>query len=592
MNKQAVFHLPDSSYAHALSETRICIRLRTAKGDIKKCVLFYGNRVHPEPRVKMTSIDMVRVASDRLFDYYEADFETDINRICYYFWLTDGIEDYYYYSGVFTHTPAHNRVEYFQFPDVHRNDIAVVPKWAKNAILYQIFPDSFATGRKYISSQENMKITATKDKSHAKLGGTIRGITENIDYLADLGINCIYLNPIFTAESYHKYDTIDYFSIDPCFGTMDDFKKMVETCHKNGIRVILDGVFNHCGWRFFAFKDVCDKGEKSKYKDWFYQLSFPVDTEKLNYAAFAYVKQMPKLNTGNPDVIKYLCEVGRYWIREANIDGWRLDVANEVNHDFWRAFRKAVREEKPDAFLIGEIWEDAEQWLMGDQFDSAMNYRFTDICKAFFAGNDISVDDFDNSLGYMLMRYKKQITQVQMNMLDSHDVPRFLYYCNGDIRRLKLAALFLMTYVGIPSVFAGDEKAITGATEKEYRSPMVWEDNDVTRDLTEYYKKIISIRKKYISIFTGGVKTVLKDNAKGVYAFSRNDGDDEITVVLNNSENSQSISFNVGASGNDRTGYIDLLTEEPIRRSDFGEISLTLSPLSGAVIYRSHTELF
>ena len=308
-----------------------------------------------------------------------------------------------------------------------------------------------------------------------------------------------------------------------------------------------------------------------------------MDTEKLNYAAFAYVRSMPKLNTGNPEVIRYFCDVGRYWIREADIDGWRLDVANEVCHDFWRAFRKAVKEEKPDAFLIGEIWEDAEQWLQGDQFDSAMNYRFVDICKAFFASHDISVDDFDSLLGYMLMRYKKQIAWVQMNMLDSHDVPRFLHFCGGDVRRLKLAALFMMTYVGIPSVFAGDEKAITGATEKEYRAPMVWTDNPVSADLTEYYKKIISIRKEHIGIFSGDVRTVYKDNVKGIYAFSRYNETDEAIVVLNNSDKVQSVRFSPERPCD--AGYCDILAGTPVV-CESGTIGITLPPLGGAVLMR------
>lgn len=585
MNKQAVFHLPDSSYACALTEKRVCLRLRAAKGDIKKCVLFYGNRVHPEPRVKMTAAEMDRVASDRLFDYFEADFETEVNRICYYFWLSDGIEDYYYYSGIFTHTPSINRSEYYQFPYVRREDIADVPEWAKNAVIYQIFPDSFATGRREMIINGGTKLTETGEESKHRLGGTIRGITENIDYIKALGANCIYLNPIFSAGSYHKYDTIDYYSIDPCFGTMEDFRELVDVCHENGIRVILDGVFNHCGWKFFAFKDVCEKGEKSAYKDWFYRLDFPVDTEKLNYAAFAYVPSMPKLNTGNPKVVKYFCDVGRYWIREAGIDGWRLDVANEINHDFWRAFRKAVREEKPDAFLIGEIWEDAEQWLMGDQFDSAMNYRFINICRAFFANNEISVDDFDNSLGYMLMRYKKSITQVQMNMLDSHDVPRFLYFCREDVRRLKLAALFLMTYVGIPSVYYGDEKAITGSDEAQYRAPMIWSDGSNERDILEYYRKIIAIRKEHIDVFTGGVKTVHKDSARGTYAFVRFgegfDKREQIAVALNNSEVSRELDIPLEGF---KSGAVDLLTGMPVGRSAHG-IKLDLPPFGGAVIY-------
>jgi glycosidase len=579
--------MTDSNYAFAITESRVCLRLRAAKGEIKKCVLFYGDRYYPKPRIKMTGLDMCLVASDELFDYFEADLETSYTRLSYYFWLTDGIEDYYYLPGKFTHNPQSNRMGCFHFSYIRREDIALVPEWAKNTVLYQIFPDSFASSHRKITGKSDVKYLSGGQKSESMLGGTLKGITENIDYLTDLGVNCIYLNPIFTAESYHKYDTIDYYSVDPCFGTMSDFKAMVKTCHQNGIRVVLDGVFNHCGWKFFAFRDVCEKGETSKYRDWFYKIEFPVNTEKINYAAFAYVHKMPKLNTGNPEVIKYFCDVGRFWIKECDIDGWRLDVANEVDHGFWRSFRKAVKEEKPDVFLIGEIWEDAHEWLMGDQFDSAMNYRFTDICKSFIASNNISVDEFDNSLGYMLMRYKKQIAQAQMNMLDSHDVPRFLYFCGEDIRRLKLGALFLMTYVGVPSIFAGDEKAITGFKDTEYRSGMVWEDTPETLELFNYYKKLISIRKDYIDVFTGGVKTVFKDNTKGIYAFLRFAKRDRILVVLNNSEFMQTVNIptqtaNLSTECFNSDG-INLISGEIVNCSSNG-LKLTLQPLSGAIL--------
>jgi len=361
---------------------------------------------------------------------------------------------------------------------------------------------------------------------------------------------------------------------------MEDLKELVASCHEAGIRVILDGVFNHCGWNFFAFRDVCEKGEASAYKDWFYRLEFPVDTENLNYAAFAYVRQMPKLNTGNPEVVEYLCNVGRFWIREAGIDGWRLDVANEVNHDFWRAFRRAVKSENPEAFLIAEIWEDAEQWLGGDQFDSAMNYRFAEVCRAFFARNEISVDEFENRLGYMRMRYKSPITRVQMNLLDSHDVPRFLHFCGGDTRRLKLAVLFQMCWEGIPSVFAGDEKGITGSREEEYRQAMVWEDTPQSAELTGFYRKITSIRKENMDEFTGGVKTILKDNGKGIYAFSRYSKDREIMVVLNNSDFERRVYLPCRIGNLQVT---DLLSGTTLDSSG-GIIGLTLGPVSGAVL--------
>lgn len=580
MNQHALWHTPDSPYAHALTESRIVLRLRAAKGDLIRCVLFYGDRVDPEPRVRMTALELVLVASDRLFDYFEADFETHICRICYYFWISDGREDYFYCSGEFTHKLSANRTEYFQFPYVRREDIALVPAWAREAVIYQIFPDSFASSRRAITGLGGHQFTELGERSETRLGGTLKGILDNVDYLQQLGINCLYLNPLFTAGAYHKYDTIDYLTIDPCFGTLQDLKDLVKACHALGIRVILDGVFNHCGWRFFAFRDAVEKGEQSAYKDWFYKLEFPVDTEKLNYAAFAYVRQMPKLNTGNPEVVRYFCEVGRYWIREAGIDGWRLDVANEVDHDFWRAFRKSVREEKPDVFLIGEIWEDAHQWLLGDQFDSAMNYRFTDLCKGFFAAGDMSVDDFDASLGYMNMRYKKQITPLQMNMLDSHDVPRFLSLCGGNLAKFRLAVLFLMTYLGIPSILYGDEKAIKGLHEADYRSPMIWEDDAAASDLTAYYQKLIAIRRAHVDIFAGGVKTVLKDSAKGLYAFSRYHGDEEMLIVLNNSPREQILLI-----PENYEGYQDLLTGVTVLKNSNGS-GLSLRAYQGLVLAR------
>ena len=203
---------------------------------------------------------------------------------------------------------------------------------------------------------------------------------------------------------------------------------MVAICHRNHIRVILDGVFNHCGSDFFAFKDVLTYGSKSRYYDWFYDMPEPVCyKDPPDYATFAYVKEMPKLNTSNPQLEKYLIDVGTYWIREADIDGWRLDVANEVNHDFWRHFKTAVKAVKPQFFLIGEIWEDAGVWLLGDQFDSTMNYRFSYLCKDFFATRTMTVSEFDAQMHKMIMRYPEQVSLVQMNFLDTHVMfPDFL----------------------------------------------------------------------------------------------------------------------------------------------------------------------
>lgn len=534
MQLQAVLHIPLSSYAFAASETSLVIRLRTAKGDVQRCSLYYGDRVCEKDPIETTKIKMKKIASDQLFDYYEAVIEDDYTRVCYYFGLEDEKEQIFYSGYGFSQEITCQRTQYFQFPYIRREDIPKLPDWAKEMVMYHIFPDSFATEKNRIAEKERcIKKDGKVYRSHQ--GGTLKGILESLDYIAGLGVNCVYLNPIFAAESYHKYDTIDYFQIDPCFGTLEEFKELVGALHERGIRIILDGVFNHCGAGFFAFQDVLKKGEASRYKDWFYKMEFPVQFKKpLNYEAFAYVKEMPKLNTGNPEVMDYFKKVGTWWIEETGIDGWRLDVANEINHDFWREFRKAVRAVKEDAILIGEIWEDSQVWLQGDQFDSTMNYTFSYICREFYAEHAISLKEFDEKINRMLLRYPHPVSAVQMNFLDTHDVPRFLSYCKNGMEDLKQAVFFMMMCVGIPSVFYGDEQLIEGMTEPEYRKPMPWKYRKP--EMEAFFEKWIKIRRKFPALQKGRYETVMIDEEQGIYGFRRYTSQQELLILLNTSE--------------------------------------------------------
>lgn len=547
MKREAILHTPLSKDAFAIDERTIVVRLRTAKDDMQHCQVMYGDRVCMHEPIDVDTIIMEKIATDCYFDYYEARIESDYTRVCYYFKLQDAEGEVVYVSeyGLTAQMNCH-RTQYFQFPYIHRNDIIRQPEWTKNMVMYHIFPDSFATEKEYIAQKGKRILLPEGMISETKNSGTIMGILENLDYLSELHVNCLYLNPIFKAASYHKYDTIDYFEIDPCFGTKEEFKELVQECHKRGIRVILDGVFNHCGNDFFAFRDVLEKGEESRYKDWFYRLEFPVKMEvPPNYETFAYVPEMPKMNTANPQVEAYFCEVGRYWIREMDIDGWRLDVANEIHHDFWRAFRKAVQEEKEDVFLIGEIWEDSSVWLQGDQFDSTMNYTFSYICREFFAEQSITASEFAQKVQKMNLRYPEQVSHMQMNFLDTHDVPRFLSYCKGDMERLKLAAFFMMTVQGIPSVFYGDEKGIMGTSEPEYRSPMPW-DKAHNLELVEYYAQLIQMRLEHTALQGGNYRTFFVDDEKGVYGFTRENKEEKVLVLLNNSQVEQRISLEDG----------------------------------------------
>lgn len=533
MNYEAILHVPLSNYAYGTDEEHIVFRLRTARNDIKSCILHYGDRSCRQTLVLFSELPMQVIASDTLFDYYEVKLRTPYTRVCYYFEVSDGKESKLYYADDFHTGLTDERSEYYQFPFNRKEDIAEVPKWVNDAIVYNIFPDSFATGYRFISGCKCEK----QYQGHlvsGKNGGTIGGILENLDYIQDLGANCIYLNPIFAAGEYHKYDLLDYFHVDPCFGTNEDFHLLVQTCHQRDIRVIIDGVFNHCGWNFSVFEDVVKNGEQSKYKDWFYKLQFPVIRpdnmeDYPNYSCFGYERKMPKMNTSNPEVIAYFQKVCSYWIKNFDIDGWRLDAANEINFDFWRMFRKTAKALKPDCLLIGEIWESAYPWLHGDQFDSAMNYDMRKNCRDFFALEQIDAAQFESRITNMLIRYPEQMLYAQLNVLDTHDVPRFLSLCNGNQEKFRLAVVFLFTFIGIPSVFYGDEQAIQGITEEDYRQVMSWKNTK----MVEFYKNIIQIRKSNLALREGKFQTVKAKKNSRLFAFVREKNKQLIYVILN-----------------------------------------------------------
>lgn len=537
MNKSAILHIPMSQYAYGMDESHVVIRLRTAKDDLRKCTLYYGDRACRKTPVIFTKVEMKIMAQAPLYDYYEVVLENPYKRLCYYFELDDGTEKILYYGDCFCETPVDDRSEYYQLPFNHRADIVNPPKWAQDAVIYNIFPDSFATGKEKVSGQASQKQWEGQTVC-GKLGGTIRGITENVSYIKKLGLNAIYINPVFAAGEYHKYDLIDYFHIDPCFGTNEDFKELVETFHANGIKVIIDGVFNHCGWKFFAFEDVVQKGQQSAYKDWFYGLQFPVirpdnGEDYPNYECFGYERLMPKLNTANLQVQEYFCKVGRYWVEEFHTDGWRLDVASEVNDGFWRKFHEEVKAVNPEAILIGEVWESANHWLDGTIFDSAMNYDFRKHCKRFFAEGSVDAAEFDGRVTDMRMRYRKQTVYAQLNILDSHDVSRFLSVCGEDRKKYKLAIVFQMCFPGIPSVFYGDELGVTGIREEEYRQPMPWGRQD---ELYAFFEQAIRMRKQQKALAQGDYHTLNAVAGSRFYGFERTYEKQRVMIFLNMEE--------------------------------------------------------
>ena len=535
MKLDAVLHIPMSEYAHGIDENHVVFRLRCAKGDLKRCTLHYGDTACRVTPIIFTSVPMELVLSDQYHDYYQVILDSPYQRLYYYFELDDGRETVLYYGDVFTDHLVDDRSEYFKLPFNHRADIAHVPDWVHDAVVYNIFPDSFASAREEISLAPSHQLYNGVPVK-GRLGGTLWGMAENAGYLQELGVNCVYLNPIFAAGEYHKYDLLDYYHVDPCFGGDEAFRAMVDEFHKRDIRVIIDGVFNHCGWHFFAFDDVVRNQEQSRYKDWFYRLEFPVvrpaDPEIYpTYACFGYERMMPKLDTANPEVRDYFAGVGAYWVREFHIDGWRLDVASEVDDGFWRAFRRAVKAENPNALLIGEVWESAGHWLNGDMFDSTMNYDFRKHCLRFFGERSMDAAEFSGRLTNMLTRYREQMLPAQLNLLDSHDVSRFLSLCGGDVRPYRLAILLLMSFVGMPTIFYGDELGVQGVSEEEYRAPMPWHGGDTA--LWAFFQRAVAMRHELAPLRRGDFRILQAERGSGLLIFARSFSGEKVTVCLN-----------------------------------------------------------
>ena len=510
-----------SEYAFALDDTHYIFRLRTGKGEAESVWFYYADRAVMTPKLQFAPLPMEKFRTDRYFDWYEIRLETRFERIAYYFELQNGVETLFYYGDCYEMAGTPTRADYFQLPFNHRADRFAAPAWTRDAVVYNIFPDSFAAGKRL-----------APNGAPPCRGGTVRGVTENLDYIASLGFNCIYLNPIFAARSYHRYDTLDYYRIDPHMGAEDDLRDLVRRAHALGIRVILDGVFNHVSSDHPFFRDVLENGRASRYYSCFYALPetprLPAAGELPGYTCFSYVADMPKTNTADPFLRQYFCDVGAYWVRKFDVDGWRLDVANELDDGFLRAFRASVKAAKSDALIVGEVWENAAHYLGGDMLDSAMNYDFRRYCRRFFAEQTVDAETFDTNVSTLLLRYNENALFAQLNLLDSHDVSRFLSLCGGKTEQMELAVLLQMTFPGMPCVFYGDEKGLCGESEPEYRRPMAW---DASSPLEEVYRRMIALRKTHPALRYGSFHTELA--CGGVYRYSRVWNGTKITVAMN-----------------------------------------------------------
>ncbi|WP_088103269.1 glycoside hydrolase family 13 protein [Alkalihalobacillus urbisdiaboli] len=544
MLKEAFYHRPKNNFAYAYDENTVHIRFRTKRNDIDESVLIHGD---PFEWIDGTWVEtetpMLKTGSDTLFDYWFVEIQPRYKRLRYGFKATSGDEILYYTEkGFFTEKPLHDVGYYFSFPFINKADIFSAPNWVKNTVWYQIFPERFANGDSSLNPLNTQEWGEQEPTPTNFFGGDFEGILKHLDYLKELGISGIYFTPIFKAESNHKYDTIDYMEIDPQFGTKETFKRLVEACHKKGIKVMLDAVFNHSGYYFPPFQDVLEKGRDSQYKDWFHIHEFPLKTEpKPNYDTFAFTPFMPKLNTEHPEVKEYLLEVGRYWVREFNIDGWRLDVANEVDHQFWREFRKEVKKLKPDLYILGEIWHDSMPWLQGDQFDSVMNYPFTTAVLDFFAKETIETSDFQDIISHVLHSYPKNVNEVAFNLLGSHDTPRILTVANERIEKLRLLFLFQLSFLGTPCIYYGDEIGMTGGQDPGCRKCMIWDESKWNEKLLVFVKKLLRLRKEVPEFGNGGEFQFEKNTNSNQLIYSKTSSKRKLIFLINHSNHKETI---------------------------------------------------
>jgi neopullulanase len=484
---------------------------------------------------------------------------------------------------------------------------AAAPDWVEDAVFYQIFPDRFARSP-VVAKPNGLEPWDSPPTQYGFKGGDLAGIAERLDYLADLGVTALYLNPIFSSTANHRYVTTDYYQVDPILGGNQAFARLLDEAHGRGMRVVLDGVFNHTSRGFFPFAHILENGPASPYLDWYNIRGFPLfayaSSRAPNYDCWWNLRALPKLNTDNPAVRQFLWAVGRHWI-EQGADGWRLDVPNEIDDDaFWQEFRRRVKEANPRAYLVGEFWTPAERWLQGDQFDAVMNYVLGSACLGFFieggpepmtiAGTGYShahaldAPAFGRAIQDLLGRYAPAVTRRQLNLAGSHDTARLLTMARNDESAVRLMLQFLMTFPGAPCIYYGDEIGMAGGRDPDCRGAFPWEQSRWRHDLRAFVKRCIALRRAHPALRTGTLVPLVAD--AGVYAFLRKQGDEEMVLAFNVSRGSRTLAAPMAeAASHEGSVWRDVWGAQTARVEGGVLRGLSLAPRSATVLERLRT---
>ncbi|MBK9304347.1 MAG: glycoside hydrolase family 13 protein [bacterium] len=497
------------------------------------------------------------------------------------------------------------------------------PDWVQDAVFYQIFPDRFARSGRAGADGLRLEPWDAPPTYHGFKGGDLFGVADRLDYLQDLGVTALYLNPIFASAANHRYHTYDYHHVDPVLGGDAALRELIDRAHARGMRVVPDGVFNHTGRGFWQFHHTLENGAASPYLDWFHFdpdrlrdrrqiVAYPDPGSEqalaggagslraLGYQAWWDLPALPKLDTRTPAVREFLWDVARRWI-EFGCDGWRLDVPQEIDDDgFWREFRRRVKDADPDAYIVGEIWDEAGRWLRGDQFDAVMNYPVAQACLGFFGGDRLDLAETRRAGGYRdlqpldaagfaaridaeLGRYDPRVTQSQFNLLGSHDTPRFVTSVGGDRAALRLATLFLFAYPGAPCIYYGDEIGLAGGHDPHCRGAFPWDETAWDHELHAHVRRCAALRRDHPALRRGTYHRLYAQD--GVYGFARRLGDETLLVVLNAATAARTIDLPLPAGVRPDAVLADVLDGGAPTVAVAGIVpGLRLAPRSGVVL--------
>lgn len=534
VDKHAVLHQRDSRFSFPLDRTRALIRLRTRRDDAILRVTALWNTSHLFWKEQLRC-DMAVKHRDELFDYYECVLDNGCPGYSYLFEILDdeGQALYYNESGFNDRLrldEAYTDNFVVVFPN--DNDIARPNPAFEGRVFYQIFPERFRRSADKPYADYIDQAWDTEDPvNHRFMGGDLPGVTEKLPYLKELGIGAVYMTPIHPSASAHKYDVDDYFDVDRMFGSLQDLKALVERAHSLDIKVVLDLVFNHSSAGHPFFQDVVKNGRASRYYDWYFVDGDKPVQDSRNYLSFCDVAVMPKLNTNNRAVQEYLTEVGLFYLEQYAIDGFRLDVAFDVSHEFWRFFKARLKAVNPAVFIIGEDWQNCEAFLGPDQWDSVMNYPFRYACQRFFATGRYSPRAFSDYLNSVLVRYRDGTNRMLVNLLDSHDTERFFETVHHD-RNVYVAALAtLLFYQGCPMLYYGDEIFMDGKHDPYNRKGMRWDSPAFNSPEHQVIRELLAFRQRE-ALIMGDIQIFERD---GLVYLSRRSAGDALTLVINHS---------------------------------------------------------